>query len=106
MKPEGLGYYIAAKLNANVEDIDFDPDDFKARINSDLIGKFVNIAARSSRFISDRFDSRLAEVKRTQWLGDLPSREDILRSMRAHYQNRQFCKAVRDTMTIAAKLNL
>jgi len=105
MNPEWLRYYIAAKLNANVEDIDFDPDDFKARINSDLIGKFVNIAARSSRFISDRFDSRLAEVKRTQWLGDLPSREDILRSIGAHYENREFGKAVRDTMTIADKVN-
>src|SRR5712664_3649962 len=105
MNPEWLRYYIAAKLNANVEDIDFDPGDFKARINSDLIGKFVNIAARSSRFISDRFDSRLAEVKRTQWLGDLPSREDILRSIGAHYENREFGKAVRDTMTIADKVN-
>src|SRR6266849_2962845 len=105
MNPEWLRYYIAAKLNANVEDIDFDPDDFKARINSDLIGKFVNIAARSSRFISDRFDSRLAEVKRTQWLGDLASREDILRSIGAHYENREFGKAVRDTMTIADKVN-
>ncbi|TMH80698.1 MAG: methionine--tRNA ligase [Betaproteobacteria bacterium] len=105
MNPEWLRYYIAAKLNANVEDIDFDPDDFKARVNSDLIGKFVNIAARSSKFISDRFDSRLAEIKRTQWLGDLPLREDILRSIGAHYENREFGKAVRDTMMIADKVN-
>src|SRR5216683_3638391 len=105
MNPEWLRYYIAAKLNANVEDIDFNPDDFMARINSDLVGKYVNIASRSSRFISDRFDSRLAEVKRTQWLGDLPSREDILRSIGAHYENREFGKAVRDTMTIADKVN-
>jgi len=46
MNPEWLRYYIAAKLNANVEDIDFDPDDFLARVNSDLVGKYINIASR------------------------------------------------------------
>ena len=46
MNPEWLRYYIAAKLNANVEDIDFNPDDFLARVNSDLVGKYVNIASR------------------------------------------------------------
>ena len=55
MNPEWLRYYIAAKLNANVEDIDFNPEDFVARVNSDLVGKYVNIASRSAGFISKRF---------------------------------------------------
>ena len=52
MNPEWLRYYIAAKLNANVEDIDFNPDDFVARVNSDLVGKYVNIASRCAKLIS------------------------------------------------------
>jgi methionyl-tRNA synthetase len=55
MNPEWLRYYIAAKLNANVEDIDFNPDDFMARVNSDLIGKYVNILSRASGFITKHF---------------------------------------------------
>ncbi len=51
MNPEWLRYYIAAKLNANVEDLDFNPDDFVARVNSDLIGKYVNIASRAAGFV-------------------------------------------------------
>ncbi len=59
MNPEWLRYYIAAKLNANVEDLDFNPDDFVARVNSDLIGKYVNIASRAAGFISKQFDGRV-----------------------------------------------
>ncbi len=62
MNPEWLRYYIAAKLNANVEDVDFDPDDFKARVDSDLIGKYINIASRCAGFIARFFDGRLADV--------------------------------------------
>src|SRR5207247_9542369 len=59
MNPEWLRYYIAAKLNSNVEDIDFNPDDFIARVNSDLIGKYVNIASRAANFISKHFGGKL-----------------------------------------------
>jgi methionyl-tRNA synthetase len=62
MDPEWLRYYIAAKLNANVEDIDFDPDDFLARVNSDLIGKYVNIASRAASFLRSRFGNVLPPV--------------------------------------------
>ena len=55
MNPEWLRYYIAAKLSANVEDVDFNPDDFMARVNSDLIGKYVNIASRGSDFLAKQF---------------------------------------------------
>ena len=58
MNPEWLRYYIAAKLNASVEDIDFNPDDFMARVNSDLVGKYLNIASRCAGFLK-RFDGKL-----------------------------------------------
>ena len=59
MNPEWLRYYIATKLNANVEDLDFNPDDFIARVNSDLIGKYVNIASRAIPFLSKYFDGKV-----------------------------------------------
>ncbi len=60
MNAEWLRYYIAAKLNAHVEDIEFNPDDFVARVNSDLVGKYVNIASRAAGFVHKHFDGRLA----------------------------------------------
>jgi len=60
LNPEHLRYYFAAKLNASMEDLDLNLDDFTARVNSDLIGKFVNIASRAAGFISKRFGGRLA----------------------------------------------
>ncbi|HKX96168.1 MAG TPA: methionine--tRNA ligase, partial [Methylibium sp.] len=60
MNAEWLRYYIAAKLNGRVEDVDFNPDDFVARVNSDLVGKYINIASRAAGFIAKRFDGRLA----------------------------------------------
>ena len=62
MNPEWLRYYIAAKLNASVEDIDFNPDDFMARVNSDLVGKFVNIASRAAGFLQKRFGGKLIRL--------------------------------------------
>src|SRR5207244_4577973 len=61
MNPEWLRYYIAAKLNANVEDIDFAPEDFLARVNSDLVGKYVNIASRCAVFIGRKFGGTLGD---------------------------------------------
>ena len=66
MNPEWLRYYIAAKLNANVEDIDFNPDDFVARVNSDLVGKYVNIASRAAGFITKRFGGKLLPLDSTR----------------------------------------
>ena len=60
LDPEWLRYYIAAKLNDKVEDIDFNPDDFVARVNSDLVGKYVNIASRAATFIARHFDGKLS----------------------------------------------
>jgi methionyl-tRNA synthetase len=60
LHPEWLRYYIAAKLNSRVEDIDFNPEDFIARVNSDLVGKYINIASRAAGFIAKRFEGRLS----------------------------------------------
>jgi methionyl-tRNA synthetase len=82
MNPEWLRYYIAAKLNSNVEDIDFNPDDFIARVNSDLIGKYVNIASRAANFITKHIRRRAAATelfgmnRPFEWkdAGELPTR--------------------------------
>ncbi len=63
MDPDWLRYYIAAKLNANVEDVDFNPEDFLARVNSDLVGKYVNIASRCANFLTQRFGGQLCAVE-------------------------------------------
>src|SRR5690606_26411387 len=68
MDPEWMRYYIAAKLNSHVEDVDFNPDDFIARVNSDLVGKYVNIASRAANFITRHFDGKLSYLGDTQAL--------------------------------------
>jgi methionyl-tRNA synthetase len=103
MNPEWLRYYIAAKLNSNVEDIDFNPDDFIARVNSDLVGKYVNIASRAANFISRHFDGEL------RFSGDtgLLAREahGIAAAVAAHYEAREFGKAMREIMALADRIN-
>jgi len=110
LNPEWLRYYYAAKLNASMEDIDLNLDDFAARVNSDLIGKFINIAARCAGFIEKRFDSKLASVSNddewikkafryswehgqdqgpnSKWIGE-------------EYNSREYGKAVRWIMAVA-----
>ena len=106
MNPEWLRYYIAAKLNANVEDIDFNPDDFMARVNSDLIGKYVNIASRAAGFISRHFNGEIHQSpqvqKLAQALGEARSLGDQIRNA---YEAREFGKAIRITMQAADQIN-
>ena len=127
MNPEWLRYYIAAKLNENVEDVDFNPDDFIARVNSDLVGKYVNIASRTFGFLTKRFNGTLRrldlandEIERFEYVINivnqgfyLPSykipREfltDFLptfrpKSIRELYERREFGKAIRAVMFAA-----
>jgi len=103
MNPEWLRYYIAAKLNANVEDLDFNPDDFVARVNSDLIGKYVNIASRAARFISGSFGGELRYSGDTERLADLARAQAFL--VQESYENREFGKALRDIMALADRIN-
>ena len=105
LHPEWLRYYIAAKLNARVEDIDFNPDDFSARVNSDLVGKYINIASRAAGFLAKRFGGTLS--------GDLGVEgSSLLETLRAHrgtieqlYEEREYGKALREIMAQADKVN-
>ena len=107
MNPEWLRYYIAAKLNANVEDVDFTAEDFMARVNSDLVGKYVNIAARAASFISKYFDGALHEVRGAEvseffgWGVAYGARDLIVRE----YEAREFGKVVREVMRVADLVN-
>ncbi len=105
MNPEWLRYYIAAKLNSHVEDIDFTAEDFMARVNSDLIGKFINIASRCAGFLSKRFDGRLSNENddegRLLLATTLSSNVEIAEL----YETREFGKAVRKIMELADTAN-
>ncbi|MES2933738.1 MAG: methionine--tRNA ligase, partial [Pseudomonadota bacterium] len=114
MNPEWLRYYLAVKLNSKVEDIDFSGDDFIAKVNSDLIGKYVNIASRAAGFISKRFDGKLAPTLSTDaqaWLQRaLQTETDSGSVARAdlisrYYEDREYGKALREIMEIAAVAN-
>ena len=105
MNPEWLRYYIAAKLSAKVEDVDFNPDDFIARVNSDLIGKFVNIASRSAGFIAKRFDGRVVTDWATTSDTFLFSLRDVAAEIHALYEGREYGKALRLIMEQADRVN-
>ena len=103
MNAEWLRYYIAAKLNSNVEDVDFNPDDFIARVNSDLIGKYVNIASRAANFITKHFNGELKYSGDTQLL--VHEAHSQARLAHENYEARELGKAMRDVMAIADRIN-
>jgi methionyl-tRNA synthetase len=105
LNAEWLRYYIAAKLNARVEDVDFNPEDFVARVNSDLVGKYINIASRAAGFLSKRFDGRLSADVGVEG-------RSLLDALRAHrgaiaelYEERETAKATREIMLLADRVN-
>jgi methionyl-tRNA synthetase len=100
---EWLRYYLAAKLNDKVEDIDFNPDDFVARVNSDLIGKYVNIASRAARFVASH-DNTLVSGRSFEARHAIRP-DDIGATIGKHYANREFAKAMREIMTLADRSN-
>lgn len=104
MNPEWLRYYLAAKLSARNEDIDFNPEDFMARVNSDLIGKFVNIASRAAGFIHKRFGGQLAAVSAD---GDalLSHLQDAAPGVAELLAERDYGKALREIMLLADRVN-
>ena len=105
LHPEWLRYYIAAKLNSHVEDIEFNPEDFVARVNSDLVGKYVNIASRAAGFLAKRFGNRLSGdlgVEGSALLETLRAQKDAIAEL---YEEREFGKALRDIMALADKVN-
>ncbi|MBC7413331.1 MAG: methionine--tRNA ligase [Herminiimonas sp.] len=105
MNPEWLRYYIAAKLSAKVEDIDFNPDDFVARVNSDLIGKYINIASRAAGFITKRFDGAVATDWATASDVFLFNLRDVATQVSALYDHREYGKALRLIMEQADTVN-
>ncbi len=103
MNAEWMRYYIAAKLNARVEDIDFNPDDFIARVNSDLVGKYVNIASRAANFISKYFEGQLsyphdAATLSQHWV-------QAADRIRSDLEAREFGRAIREIMAHADQIN-
>jgi methionyl-tRNA synthetase len=104
MNPEWLRYYLAAKLSARNEDIDFNADDFMARVNSDLIGKYINIASRAAGFLTKRFEGRLGVVSEdgAALLHHLRGEVDAIAQL---YEARETSRALRDTMALADKIN-
>jgi methionyl-tRNA synthetase len=103
MNPEWLRYYIAAKLNASVEDLDFNPEDFVARVNSDLIGKYVNIASRAASFITRHFGGQIKYQGSTAPL--VAAANTLATQVQASYDGREFGKAMRDVMAAADIIN-
>ena len=104
MNPEWLRYYIAAKLNANVEDIDFDPDDFMARINSDLVGKYVNIASRCASFLTRYFDGKVTDTTFDKFWNAYAVPQ-MFGEVGEAYESREFGKAIRTAMAFADMIN-
>jgi methionyl-tRNA synthetase len=105
MNPEWLRYYMAAKLNSHVEDVDFNPDDFVARVNSDLVGKYINIASRTAGFITKRFEGKLGMVS-VDGETLLDHLEQAVPAIAELYAEREYGKAIRETMALADRVNL
>ncbi|HFB2877739.1 TPA: methionine--tRNA ligase [Neisseria gonorrhoeae] len=102
LNPEWMRYYIAAKLNGKIEDIDLNLQDFISRVNSDLVGKYVNIAARASGFIAKRFEGRPKDVSGSALLAKLAAESDTIAEQ---YENREYARALRDIMALADIVN-
>lgn len=102
LNPEWMRYYIAAKLNSKIEDIDLNLQDFISRVNSDLVGKYVNIAARASGFIAKRFEGRLKDVADSALLAKLTAQSEAIAEC---YESREYARALRDIMALADIVN-
>ncbi len=105
MNAEWLRYYLAAKLSARNEDIDFNAEDFMLRVNSDLIGKYVNIASRAAGFLTKRFEGQLTSdfgPAGSALLAEVRSAGDALAQM---YEGREYGRATREIMLLADKVN-
>jgi methionyl-tRNA synthetase len=103
LNPEWLRYYYAAKLNGSMEDIDLNLEDFVARVNADLVGKFINIASRTAGFIHKHFGGKLAEgIANIDLVGEFQAAAD---SIAACYEARDYSRALREIMALADRAN-
>lgn len=115
MNPEWLRYYLAAKLSNRNEDIDFNADDFMARVNSDLIGKYVNIASRAAGFLTKRFEGKLVKMfsqGNTKSSGPEDELDSLITtlmnaapSIREAYEQREFSRVAREIMALTDAVN-
>jgi methionyl-tRNA synthetase len=105
LNAEWLRYYIAAKLNGRVEDIDFNPEDFVLRVNSDLVGKYINIASRVAGFLAKRFGGRLSADLGVEGRTVLDHLRAAAPSIAALYEEREYGKALREVMALADRVN-
>ncbi len=105
LNAEWLRYYIGAKLNARVEDLDFNPEDFIARVNADLVGKYINIASRAAGFLTKRFGGRLTDRIGGTGAALLQGLRDQQPAVATLYTEREFGKAVREIMALADRVN-
>jgi methionyl-tRNA synthetase len=113
LNPEWLRYYYAAKLGPTMEDIDLSLDDFVARVNSDLVGKYVNIASRIAPFLEKYFENRMPQIRMGSLSGaPLPADAAGLavavenaNAIKKHYEEREFGKATRAIMEVADAIN-
>jgi methionyl-tRNA synthetase len=103
LNPEYLRYYYASKLSGSVEDIDLNLEDFIQKVNSDLVGKVVNIASRCAKFVTNGNDGILSATIENQALWDQVSGAGD--SIANHYENRDFSKAIREIMALADSAN-
>lgn len=103
LSPEYLRYYFAAKLGPSVDDIDLNLEDFVQRVNSDVVGKIVNIASRCAGFLKKRFDNTLAAEQEAPEL--LQGILDARSSIAAHFEGRDYNRAIREVIALADKVN-
>ncbi|WP_419597407.1 methionine--tRNA ligase, partial [Sutterella wadsworthensis] len=103
MNAEWLRYYLAAKMNSRVEDVDFTKVDFAQRVNSDLIGKYINIASRAAGFIVKRFEGRILDAAMKDPL--IERIKSRVPEVSAFYEVREFARATRLVMELADAVN-
>ena len=118
LNPEWLRYYYAAKLNGTMEDIDLNLDDFIARVNSDLVGKYINIASRAAGFLVNYFDSQLADITSQDYGKNMGFEQlkagkhgltyellDKSKLIQEHMENRRYNQAISVIMALTNKVN-
>ncbi|KRH78478.1 methionine--tRNA ligase [Ferrovum sp. JA12] len=105
LNPESLRYYFAAKMNSSMDDIDLNLDDFTNRVNSDLVGKFINIASRTSGFITKRFNGKLATGFDELALPIIDRFYTEALTIKTLFEEREFAKAIREIMALADLAN-
>ena len=103
LDPEYLRYYFAAKLSTGIDDIDLNFDDFQLRVNSDVIGKFINIGSRTAKFINKRFNNKLSEsLHEQEIIQKFISKSSLVADA---YEKREYSKAIKEIMILADQAN-